>query len=209
MMNNNQSFSVCFMFIFLFFLKVSFLKSNSRVPSGFDRQNSRDNSSNFSSQQQLFDNNNSGSYLGQQQQDYFPYQSESNRYRDSTSPSSSNQASSSSSMKVDNFVFNVEGLSSPMWNCERVFNLLCLYGNVLCVSNELNLRENVRNSFLFRWSFWNRKKAAPWFKWIIAKTFDNIWKIWMQLSYSVKHLLLCKLKLTKRTIFWFEPFDWF
>lgn len=150
MMNNNQSFSVCFMFIFLFFLKVSFLKSNSRVPSGFDRQNSRDNSSNFSSQQQLFDNNNSGSYLGQQQQDYFPYQSESNRYRDSTSPSSSNQASSSSSMKVDNFVFNVEGLSSPMWNCERVFNLLCLYGNVLCVSNELNLRENVRNSFLFR-----------------------------------------------------------
>lgn len=127
-----------------------FLKSNSRFPSNLDRflpdrQSSRDNSSNFNSQQQLFGSDNSGNFLGQQmnsvdrqqqqQQDYFPFQAESNRFRDSSSPSSSNQPSS---MKVDSFVFNIEGLSSPMWNCERVFNLLCLYGNVLCVKKARN-----------------------------------------------------------------------
>lgn len=39
-------------------------------------------------------------------------------------------------MRPDSFVFNVEGLSSSNWNCERLFNLLCVYGNVLRVSDE-------------------------------------------------------------------------
>jgi len=90
------------------------------------RTSSRDNPGNF--QQQLFDNN-PPHFLAQQldsldQQRFLPYQIESNRFRELSPPPQS------STMKSDSFVFNVEGLSSPSWNCERLFNLLCLYGNV-------------------------------------------------------------------------------
>lgn len=54
---------------------------------------------------------------------------ESNRFREPSPPPQT------STNKSDSFVFNVEGLSSPSWNCERLFNLLCLYGNVLRVCN--------------------------------------------------------------------------
>ena len=93
---------------------------------------SRDNPGNFH-QQQLFDNNPPPHFLAQQldsldqQQRFLPYQIESNRFRDPSPPTQS------STIKSDSFVFNVEGLSSPSWNCERLFNLLCLYGNVLRV----------------------------------------------------------------------------
>ncbi len=95
------------------------------------RTSSRDNPGNFP-QQQLFDNN-SPHFLAQQldsldqQQRFLPYPIESNRFREASPPSQT------STIKSDSFVFNVEGLSSPNWNCERLFNLLCLYGNVLRV----------------------------------------------------------------------------
>lgn len=96
------------------------------------RSSTRDNPGNFQQQQQqqLFDNPQflppqMDSLDQQQQQRFAPYQMESNRYRESSPPS--NQSSTN---KPDSFVFNVEGLSSPSWNCERLFNLLCLYGNV-------------------------------------------------------------------------------
>lgn len=46
------------------------------------------------------------------------------RFRDSKSPNRTN------SFQDENSVFNIEGLSSPRWNCDRIFNFLCLYGNV-------------------------------------------------------------------------------
>ncbi len=94
------------------------------------RTSTRDNPGNFP-QPQLFDNN--PHFLAQQldsidhQQRFLPYQIESNRYREPSPPSQT------STLKSDSLVFNVEGLSSPSWNCERLFNLLCLYGNVLRV----------------------------------------------------------------------------
>jgi hypothetical protein len=103
------------------------------------RASTRDNPGNFP-QQQLFDNNphllaQQLDSLNQQQQRFLPYQIESNRYREPSPP-----PSQSSTIKSDTFVFNVEGLSSPSWNCERLFNLLCLYGNVLrvCLLNKNN-----------------------------------------------------------------------
>lgn len=110
---NNDSFSV---------------QSNSRYSSNGDRfVTPRPSSSNFHSGQM---NDNNFSYLPQQQidspQQFASYPMNSNRFRESSPPSSS----SSATPKQDSFVFNVEGLSSPSWNCERLFNLLCLYGNV-------------------------------------------------------------------------------
>ncbi len=116
------------------------VQSNTRFPpglqSGLDRyvtprSSTRDNNPGNFQQQQLFDNN--PSFIPpqldslDQQQRFAPYQIESNRFREASPPS---QASAN---KSDSFVFNVEGLSSPSWNCERLFNLLCLYGNVLRV----------------------------------------------------------------------------
>jgi len=74
--------------------------------------------------------------VDQQQQRFVPYQVESDRFR---------EPSPSRSIKSDSYVFNVEGLSSPSWNCERLFNLLCVYGNVLRVCNQITLI----HSFIF------------------------------------------------------------
>jgi hypothetical protein len=99
--------------------------------SSHDHSSSRDASGSFH-QTQLPNNN--LQFMTQQldpmdhQQRYLSYSMNSNRFRE-PSPQSS-----SLSMKSDSFVFNVEGLSSPSWNCERLFNLLCLYGNVSRVS---------------------------------------------------------------------------
>ena len=114
------------------------------MQSGLDRfinprSSTRDGAGGYQQQQQqLFDNN--PHFLPpqmdsldqqQQQQRFLPYQMESNRFRESSPP-----PNQSSSNKPDSFVFNVEGLSSPSWNCERLFNLLCLYGNVSRVRND-------------------------------------------------------------------------
>lgn len=116
------------------------------------RASSRDNPGNFpqqQQQQQLFDNN--PHFLAQQldpidqQQRFLPYDIESNRYRDPSPPSQS------SSMKSESFVFNVEGLSSPSWNCERLFNLLCLYGNVTRVCFIFQ-RKRINEELFFRFS---------------------------------------------------------
>ncbi|CAF1475663.1 unnamed protein product [Adineta steineri] len=98
-----------------------------------DRSSPRDNSGNFPQQQQqqqqpLFDTN--PQFLVQQlesldrQRQFLPYPIESDRFREPSPPSS---------IKTDSSVFNVEGLSSPRWNCDRLFNFLCIYGNVLRV----------------------------------------------------------------------------
>ncbi|UJR28544.1 hypothetical protein I4U23_009779 [Adineta vaga] len=57
-------------------------------------------------------------------QRFLPFQGESDRFRESSPPRS---------IESDGSVFNVDGLSSPSWNCERLFNFLCVYGNVLRV----------------------------------------------------------------------------
>ena len=94
------------------------------------RSSTRDSTGNYQ-QQQLFDNNphflppQMDSLDQQQQQRFVPYQMESNRFREGSPP-----PNQSSSNNADSSVFNIEGLSSPSWNCERLFNLLCLYGNV-------------------------------------------------------------------------------
>lgn len=117
------------------------------------RASSRDNPGNFpqqQQQQQLFDNN--PHFLAQQldpidqQQRFLPYDIESNRYRDPSPPSQS------SSMKSESFVFNVEGLSSPSWNCERLFNLLCLYGNVTRVCFIFQKKKRINEDFFSRFS---------------------------------------------------------
>ncbi|CAF1338951.1 unnamed protein product [Adineta steineri] len=99
-----------------------------------DRSSPRDNPGNFPQQQQqqqqqpLFDTN--PQFLVQQlesldrQRQFLPYPIESDRFREPSPPSS---------IKTDSSVFNVEGLSSPRWNCDRLFNFLCIYGNVLRV----------------------------------------------------------------------------
>lgn len=104
------------------------------------RSSTRDNPGNFhqpqQQQQQLFDNNPHFippqlDPLDQQQQRFLPYSMESNRFREGSPPP--NQGSTN---KSDSSVFNIEGLSSPSWNCERLFNLLCLYGNISRVCNQ-------------------------------------------------------------------------
>ena len=101
--------------------------------SSHDRSSSRDNPGNFHQQAPLFNNNphflaqQLDSLDQQQQQRFLPYPVGSDRFRESSPPAQS------STIKSDCYVFNIEGLSSPSWNCERLFNLLCLYGNVLRV----------------------------------------------------------------------------
>ncbi|CAF1959802.1 unnamed protein product [Rotaria magnacalcarata] len=110
-------------------------RSSSSFASTHDRPSSRDEPGSFhhqQQQQQLFNNN--PHLIAQQldtldhQQRLLPYSVGSNRFREASPPPSSNPIE-----KSDCCVFNVEGLSSPSWNCERLFNLLCLYGNVLRV----------------------------------------------------------------------------
>ncbi|CAF3433346.1 unnamed protein product [Rotaria sp. Silwood1] len=99
----------------------------SSFASSHDRPSSRDNPGSFH-QQQLFNNN--PHFIAQQldsidqQQHLLSYQVGSNRFREASPPPPPPP------IKSDTYVFNVEGLSSPSWNCERLFNLLCLYGNV-------------------------------------------------------------------------------
>jgi hypothetical protein len=102
-------------------------------PPSHDRESTRDNNSGSFHQQQIFDTN--PHLIAQQldhidpQQRFLSYPAGSNRLRESSPPPPS--------IKSDSYVFNVEGLSSPSWNCERLFNLLCLYGNVLRVCSEI------------------------------------------------------------------------
>lgn len=105
----------------------------SPFPSSHDRSTLHDNPGSFH-EPQLFNNN--PHLISQQldslnhQQHLLPYSVGSSHLREPSPPRAS------SPVKSDCFVFNVEGLSSPSWNCERLFNLLCLYGNVLRVCNE-------------------------------------------------------------------------
>jgi hypothetical protein len=112
---------------------------NQRISSQ-NRSSTRDNPGSFQPQQ-IFENNphfivQQMDSVDQQQQRFVPYQVESDRFR---------EPSPSRSIKSDSYVFNVEGLSSPSWNCERLFNLLCVYGNVLRVCNQIT----IIHSFIF------------------------------------------------------------
>ncbi|CAF1207454.1 unnamed protein product [Adineta ricciae] len=104
---------------------------NQRMPSQDRSASSWENPGSFQSslvqqQSQLFDNNSrfSAPQMGSldRSQRLPPYQAESDRFREPSPPRT---------IKSDCSVFNVDGLSSPNWNCERLFNLLCVYGNVL------------------------------------------------------------------------------
>lgn len=109
--------------------------------STFDRPPSRDNPGSFhqpSPQQQPSIFNNNPHLIAQQldsidqQQRFLSYPIGSNRFREAS------PTPPPSSTKSESYVFNVEGLSSPSWNCERLFNLLCLYGNVtrVCIKKK-------------------------------------------------------------------------
>lgn len=119
------------------------------------------------------------------QQRYPPHPMGSNRFREaSPQPGPA---------YPDSYVFNVEGLSSPSWNCERLFNLLCLYGNVSRVCLRRRMIRSI-NAVLFarRLSSWNPRKEVPWSRWIIVTIFNNIWKVSIRHSFSGRHLSLCK-----------------
>ncbi|CAF4234149.1 unnamed protein product [Rotaria sp. Silwood2] len=133
-------------------------RTSSFAPS-HDRPSSRDNPGGF--EQQIFNNN--PHFIAQQldsidhQQRLLSYQVGSNRFHEASSPPPP------SSVTADSYVFNVEGLSSPSWNCERLFNLLCLYGNVTRVRGAMvqmnhceNLRQHLKSlnsTFIFGQTF--------------------------------------------------------
>ena len=116
----------------------------SNFASSHDRSSSRDNMGGFHSQQQHSESNLHfmGQHMGHQQH-FPPYPMVPNRFREPSPP-----LSASSGARADSFVFNVEGLSSPSWNCERLFNLLCLYGNVLRVRINAHRSDQCESPYL-------------------------------------------------------------
>lgn len=67
-------------------------------------------------------------------------------------------------------VLMVYGLNHQVMNCDRLFNLLCQYGNVVRVSYIISVFGNhiFTTSIIkfFRSSFLKARKAVRWCKWV-------------------------------------------
>lgn len=100
-------------------------------------------------------------------------------------PNSANHHGPIGNMATQSTVMMVYGLQPDRINCDRLFNLFCLYGNVAKVSNQRTLSRiisstistnlNHRISVSCRSSSLEAKRAAQWFKWaMLSRLIDAL-----------------------------------
>ena len=110
----------------------------------------------------------------------------------------------------------VYGLNMEKMNCQRIFNLFCLYGNIVKVRFSLDiflrhLRSNktlkylpygelfIENASLlrrtkqraivcYRYDFWNRRKALQWFKCRTRMDVSRWFTCWVDVRSSARKL---------------------
>ncbi len=114
----------------------------SSFPPDYHRPSSRDNIGSFPPQR-MFDTD---PHFIARQLDHIEHQQ---RFHSAQAEPSFFDEPPAREMPLDSYVFNVEGLTSSRWNCERLFNLLCLYGNVSRVSESRDYSANLIFFLLF------------------------------------------------------------